>query len=76
MEDKPQSPYAGVILVIVFAAAIAVFAGVAIVCKHLLSQYVEHEDLRTVLSFAVAAAVTLVFLHTVKMINRRMTKDT
>ena len=70
MEDKPQSPLALIILVIAFALTIAVFAGVAFVCKRLLVQYVKHEDLRTIISLLIAAAVTLALLYALRAINR------
>ena len=76
MEDKPQSPLTVIVLVIVFAVTIAAFAGVAFVCKRLLVQYVKHEDLRTVVSLLIAAAVTFGILYALRAINRRMTKDT
>ena len=76
MEDKPQSPLTVIVLVIVFALTIAVFGGVAFVCKRLLAQYVKQEDLRTVVSLLIAAAVTLGVLYALRAINRRTTKDT
>jgi hypothetical protein len=72
MENKP----AIFSLIGAFALLIAVFVGVALICKRLLTLYIEHEDLRTIASLLIAAAVTLIVLHTLKMISQRKTKDT
>jgi uncharacterized membrane protein len=75
MEDKSQGRFAGISLIAAFALPIAVFAGVAIASKWLLAKYIENQDLRTVISFLLAAVVTLAILYAVKMASRHQMKD-
>ena len=70
MENKPQSTFTAISLIAAFLVLIAVFAGVAIACKYLLAQYIGRDDLRTVISFLIAAAVTLAVLHTVRRLMK------
>jgi hypothetical protein len=74
MADNRQNPFAVVGLIILFALAIGVFIGVAYFGKRLLAGFIENEDLRTVISFIIAAAATLIFLQCLKFVNRYQTK--
>ncbi|MDO8303253.1 MAG: hypothetical protein Q7T18_08425 [Sedimentisphaerales bacterium] len=75
MENKPQSLSAAISLIVVFLLPMAVFVGVALVCKHLLAPYITHPDLLTAISLVIAAAVTLAVLSLVKRVSQRRTKD-
>lgn len=75
MENKLKSPSAAIRLVVVFLLPMAVFVGVALACKYLLTPYAEHQGLCTAISFAIAAAVTLAVLHIIRTVNRRRMKD-
>jgi hypothetical protein len=76
MENKPRQGLPALIsLIIAFLLPIAVFAGVAIECKRLLTKHIERQDIRTVISFLIAAAVTLAILYAIRIVNRRHMKD-
>jgi hypothetical protein len=62
-------------LIITFLLAMVVFAGVTFLCKRILESHIQNDDLRTVISFICAAAVTLAVLYAVKFINRHRMKD-
>jgi hypothetical protein len=66
MENKPQGMFTAISLIAAFLLVIAVFVGVTVACKYLLAQYIGRDDLRTAVSFLIAAAVTLVILHTLR----------
>jgi hypothetical protein len=70
MENRPQSTFGAIGLVATFLVVIALFAGVAIACKYLLASYIGRDDVRTVASFLIAAAVTLAILHTVRRLMK------
>ena len=72
MENKPQGPSAAITLIVVFALPIAVFVGSAIACKYFLAPYIGRDDLRMVVSFLIAAAITLAILHTVRRLMKHM----
>jgi ABC-type nickel/cobalt efflux system permease component RcnA len=74
MENNPKKSSAAISLVLVFLLPLAVFAGVAITCKSLLQKYISHQDLRTAVSFLIAAAATIGFLYAVRAINLRSMK--
>jgi hypothetical protein len=66
MENNSQKPSAALTLILAFAVPAAVFIGIAMGCKYLLEQYIRRDDLRTAVSFLVAAAATFAILHTVR----------
>jgi hypothetical protein len=60
---------------LVFVLPLSVFVGVAFACKHLLKPYIAHQDLRTAVSFVIAATATIIALYAVREINRRLMKN-
>jgi hypothetical protein len=71
MENKPKSPLAAISLMVMFLLPMAVFVGVVLACKYMLAKYIPHQDLRTAISFVIAAVITLAVLYAIKMINQR-----
>jgi hypothetical protein len=75
MENNPKNISAAISIILVFLLPLAAFVGVALTCKHVLAPYIAHQDLRTVVSFIIAAAATIGVLYAVRSINRRLTKN-
>lgn len=75
MENNPKNSSAAIGLIIAFVLPLAVFIGVAIACKSLLEKYIANQDLRTAVSFLIAAAVTTGVLYAIRAIHRRRMKD-
>jgi hypothetical protein len=71
MENNPKSSSAAIGLIVAFVLPLAVFVGVAFVCKSLLEKYIAHQDLRIAVSFIIAAAATIGVLYAFRAINRR-----